>query len=131
MTARLHMAEVVRLACNACNATEKANVTPEAAQTLAATPVTPVTPENTNAEAEKDNLPECTAEWLQAQGVAPLREDVRHIARFLPCEPAQDEMLLRQYVEVWLTTADAESLPHQRDNAGRRAANIFIRHALS
>jgi hypothetical protein len=127
MTARLHMAEVVRRACNACNATENADVTPEAAQTLDATLVTPVTPEKTNAEVKTENAPECTAEWLQAQGVEPLREDLPFIERHLPWQPERRAAVLWRYVDAWLTAAAEEPAPHRKQNAGIRTANTLLR----
>ena len=124
MTAHMDIAEVIRLACNVCNAAENTDVAPGAAKTLAATPVTPVTSEKISAEADTENAPECTAEWLQAQGVAPLREDVQHIARHLPINPAERADMLWRYVNTWLAAADAEPAAHRKSSTGRRAANI-------
>jgi hypothetical protein len=115
----------IRRACNACNASENADVTREAAQTLAVTPVTSVTPEKTNVEAH--TAPACTAEWLRAQGVEPLREDPPFIEQHLPVEPGRRAAALRAYVNAWHTAANAETAPQRKQNAGIRHANTLLR----
>ncbi|WP_144244365.1 hypothetical protein [Pseudohaliea rubra] len=121
----MSLEEAISRARNACNATATADVTPEAAQTLGATPVTCATPKQSNAETE--NAPACTAEWLRAQGVEPLRDDPPFIEQHLPIGQAKRAAVLWRYVDAWRAAADAEPQPHRKANAGIRHANTQLR----
>lgn len=121
----MSLEEAIARARNACNATATEDVTPGAAQTLTATPVTSVTAEKTNAELK--NAPACTAEWLRAQGVEPLRDDVPFIERHLPRDPKRRGVVLWRYVEAWHEATDAEPVLHRKANAGTQHANARLR----
>lgn len=65
-------------------------------------------------------------EWVGNQ-VPLVHEDRVHIATWMArLHPKLQERLARRYVETWQEAATAEPVPHKRDNAGRRAANLII-----
>lgn len=57
-------------------------------------------------------------------------DDRRYLLHHLAARSeAEAEKLARRYVETWAAAADAEPQAHRRANAGRRAANAFLRGA--
>ena len=66
----------------------------------------------------------------ELDGLALLIEDRRFIeARTF--ERHDKVFLLRRYREVWLAAAASQPLTHKKDNAGRRAANMWLRDRTS
>jgi hypothetical protein len=119
--------DVITRFCNACNVNKSADVTRETAPDKGVTPVTPVTSALDNPEAKSGDGPVATLEWLESQGCQDvLPPDVAHIKRHLPRGLEARKHTLLTYVETWLNAADAEPLPHRKDNAGRSAANRII-----
>lgn len=66
-------------------------------------------------------------EWIATR--CPINRDDRRfigdLLRLLP--PKRRATASTWYTRAWLQAADAEPLPHHRDNAGRRAANATLR----
>lgn len=64
-------------------------------------------------------------------GLNLLWEDKRFIEK---CLAGQSEWLTREalkdYKLVWLEAANKEPAEHKKDNAGRRAANTFLREII-
>lgn len=46
------------------------------------------------------------------------------------CDPAILSAALEDYKKVWLQAEEAEPVEHMKQNAGRRAANTFIREVV-
>lgn len=58
-------------------------------------------------------------------------EDRRYLMRHLAtCTQAEAVRLAHRYVEAWAAGADAEPAPFRKANAGRRAANAFLRASV-
>lgn len=56
-----------------------------------------------------------------------LADDHRHIDAQLCRHPRQRRTaILNEYRRVWLAAAQQEAIEHRRDNAGRRAANLYL-----
>lgn len=76
--------------------------------------------------------PTCSEEvpdWLEWIGErCPLvPEDRRHVATgLLRLHPKMQQRLAERYVETWQAAANNEPKSHRKDNAGRRAANLFV-----
>ena len=66
---------------------------------------------------------ESTADPLD--GLALLREDRTFVRKRTEWSSYREERL-RAYREHWIRAADAEPLEHRKDNAGRRAANLWL-----
>ncbi|SOC51012.1 hypothetical protein SAMN05421509_10171 [Chromohalobacter canadensis] len=70
------------------------------------------------------------APWLAhiARHCALVPDDRRYLMQHLSGQSAAEAMrLAHRYGEVWTDTARAEPAPHRQANAGRRAANRWIR----
>ncbi|MAA86735.1 MAG: hypothetical protein CME39_03620 [Haliea sp.] len=72
---------------------------------------------------EKIKLPKI--EVFTDQGVRVLPEDLAFIHRCLPIK--NRDAVIDQYVVVWLEGMKREPMRHKKDNAGRFAANSWIR----
>lgn len=65
---------------------------------------------------------------MQAVTALLLPDDKAYLKQQLKPVPAEHRLkMYRQYCEVWQHAAAAESCEIRRDNAGRRAANIWLR----
>ena len=64
---------------------------------------------------------------LKAEGLQIVREDVHFVEGLMPNEKGAQRDLLAQYRKVWLEAMDATPAEHQRQNAGRHAANTWLR----
>lgn len=123
----MSLSDVIKRFCITCISAAKTSDTPEAAPLLGVAAVSLVSPKTSEADAETENAPACTAEWFRAQGVDPLREDLPFIERHLPWEPELRAAVLLGYVDAWRAAADAEPASHRKQNAGIRAANTALR----
>ena len=69
-----------------------------------------------------------STDTMQAVTALLLPDDKAYLKQQLePVPKPQRIAVYRQYCEVWQSAAAAEPNEIQRDNAGRRAANIWIR----
>ncbi|MDN3553275.1 hypothetical protein QWY74_07340 [Halomonas almeriensis] len=70
-------------------------------------------------------------EWMADQcPLAP--EDKAHIQSGLSrVHPRMQQRLAERYVQTWREAAEQEPSPPKRENAGRRAANLFITRLLA
>lgn len=69
-----------------------------------------------------------STDTMQAVTALLLPDDKAYLKQQLePVPKPQRVAVYRQYCEVWQSAAAAEPNEIQRDNAGRRAANIWIR----
>ena len=57
----------------------------------------------------------------------PLPEDMGFLLRLLPIKAGLRRELVEGYRREWLQAMAAEPLPHKKQNAGRRAANIWLK----
>lgn len=65
---------------------------------------------------------------FKGTGLELLREDASWLSRLLSGLPAGDVAgLLDGYALAWVEGMDAEQTPHRKQNAGRRAANTWLR----
>ena len=94
---------------------------------LSVTPVTPATPSNIEVQKESRSLP-VTLDYFSAMGVNLLADDLAFIRRHLPMTTAEHNTTVRGYVRRWHEAMDAEPQKHKKDNAGRRAANTWLRN---
>lgn len=118
--------DVIARLSNQSNQPEKTLVTAEAAKTLAVTRVTTVT--SNSVEAEPKTETPGTLRWLRELGCTDAGpEEVQHLMRYLPREPAERKRVLVAYVAEWLAAAETTPLPHQKQGAGRKAANTALR----
>lgn len=63
------------------------------------------------------------------QGLPLNRDDWNYVKRFLLGRSHSAVAdILAQYRNAWETAAQAEPLPHRKENAGRFAANVWLRH---
>lgn len=79
-----------------------------------------------------DPPPASLADWLVwIEARCPTNADDRKYltGRLKWLAPMQMATACRWYVQVWAKAADGEPQPHRKDNAGRRAANTFLRGA--
>lgn len=88
-------------------------------------PHNPHNPHSPYAEIEKP-LP-MTREFFRAQGLHMLAEDLAFLRWHLPKPTTARHAAVREYVAIWLRAAEAEPLPHRKDNRGRFAANTWLR----
>ena len=56
-----------------------------------------------------------------------LPDDIKFLEKNLPELKAHRTMMLERYRQIWEQAAAAEALPHKKQNAGRSAANIWLR----
>lgn len=118
--------DVIARLSNRSNQCEKPVVTAEAAKTLAVTAVTTVTAVSEDTEAKTETPG--SLRWLWELGCTDAGpEEVQHLMRYLPREPAERKRVLVAYVAEWLAVAETTPLPHQKQGAGRKAANIALR----
>ena len=91
-----------------------------------ATPATPATFSETTTT--KPNRVAGVAEVASPTADLPLlADDHRHIDAQLCRHPRQRRTaILNEYRRVWLAAAQQEAIEHRRDNAGRRAANLYL-----
>ena len=69
---------------------------------------------------------------LESAGMDLLREDLSFISHLLwRSNPAEQSSLIHQYAVVWRQAMDAVEVPHRKQNAGRRAANGWLRQQVS
>ena len=74
--------------------------------------------------------PEPSARWFLSQGIEVALGnpgDLEYLEAHLPAGDGEREELLLGYCRVWQNAMDDESASHQRQNAGRRAANTWLR----
>lgn len=65
---------------------------------------------------------------LDSMGLPLLYEDKRFLHDHLKLQPESIvEAALEDYKHIWLEAAEAEPVEHKKSNAGRRAANTFMR----
>lgn len=103
-------------------------VTLQPASLLAVTPVTPVTAENNKSKAKAEEAPlPVTISYFSEQGVWLLRDDLTFLLRYLPVNVEQRNATIRRYIDVWRRACESEPVAHKKANAGRRAANIWLR----
>ena len=77
-----------------------------------------------------DGLVKPIAPATPADDLPLLADDHRHITAQLRRHPQQRRTaVLNEYRRVWLAAAEQEAIEHRRDNAGRRAANIWLRES--
>ena len=57
----------------------------------------------------------------------PLEDDLKFIHRNLPSGPKERRHTIVHYRRIWLAAMDAEPARHRKQNAGRAAANIWLR----
>ncbi|MCB1714648.1 MAG: hypothetical protein KDK05_05880 [Candidatus Competibacteraceae bacterium] len=93
---------------------------------IPATPATPATFSETTTT--KPNRVAGVAEVASPTADLPLlADDHRHIDAQLCRHPRQRRTaILNEYRRVWLAAAQQEAIEHRRDNAGRRAANLYL-----
>ena len=93
------------------------------------TPGTHGTLQETTDEAELSEeapLP-LTMEYFRAQRVELLPEDLAFLRWYLPrAAPSRNDAIGR-YIDTWLMAAAAEPVLHRKENAGRYAANSWLR----
>lgn len=80
-------------------------------------------------EKNADIGPQTSTGWLAwiAERCPLVPEDSRYVAiALLRLHPRMQQRLAERYVEEWRAAANDEPTHHKRDNAGRRAANLFI-----
>lgn len=63
--------------------------------------------------------------------LALLREDKRFIDKVLDGQPQEIwQMAMADYEKAWIEAAGKEPVCHKKANAGRRAANTFLRTVI-
>jgi 2,3-bisphosphoglycerate-independent phosphoglycerate mutase len=78
---------------------------------------------DSNTYAQKPHNPQKPEHPLK--GLPLLPDDWRFVNRRTAGRKDKSE-LLREYRRRWIEASEAEPVPHKRDNAGRRAANLFL-----
>lgn len=71
-----------------------------------------------------------TLDYFASMGVNLMVDDLAFLRWYLPKPTAVRKAAVCDYVKYWLAAMEAEVLPHRKENAGRRAANNWLR-ALS
>lgn len=66
-------------------------------------------------------------EWFATQGCHLLGEDLAFIRERLPIGATRRNEAIRQYAAVWIEAMAAEPVEHCKQNAGRHAANSWLR----
>ena len=64
------------------------------------------------------------------QGVELLPDVARYLLKLLPHHSKQRLQSLNQYLSVWQRAAEREPVEHKKHNAGRYAANSWLRNEL-
>lgn len=71
------------------------------------------------------------AEHLKELDLSLLPEDKRFVSRILKSQPEWIiKAALQDYKNTWIEAESFEPIEHKKDNAGRRAANIFLRTVI-
>ena len=63
-------------------------------------------------------------------GVELLPDDARDLLKLLPYHSKQRRHSLNQYLSIWQRAAEREPIEHKKQNAGRYAANSWLRNDL-
>ncbi len=80
------------------------------------------------ASLREDEIPiSVTREYFADRGVHLLAEDLAFLRWHLPRATQSRNVAIGRYVKTWLHAAEAELVPHRKDNAGRFAANTWFR----
>lgn len=66
---------------------------------------------------------------LRQEGLKITPDDLDFMRKMLPFDNGSRRALLEEYAQLWLETMADTPKPHQKQNAGRRAANTWLRHA--
>ena len=66
-------------------------------------------------------------EYLADHGVHLLAEDMAFLRWHLPRATRSRNLAIRRYIKTWLLAAEAEAVLHRKENAGRYAANCWLR----
>ena len=99
------------------------------APALSWTPGTCGTSQKTLAEAEgreAEPLP-VTMTYFRAQGVGLQPEDLAFLRWHLPKPTQSRNVAIGRYIKTWRLAAEEEPVPHRKENAGRFAANCWLR----
>lgn len=68
-----------------------------------------------------------TLEYFANKGVHLLPEDLAFLRWHLPRATQSRNAAVAQYLKAWRLAAEAEPVPHRKENAGRFAANCWLR----
>lgn len=66
-----------------------------------------------------------------ALGIELLPDDARYLLALLPCPRKRRLETLNQYLALWQQAAEQEPVGHKKQNAGRFAANTWLRSLAS
>lgn len=94
---------------------------------LAVTRVTPMSPSETEAKTETQESVPLNRVEFSSQGVFLLADDLAYLRWHLPREPAARNAAVTEYVRLWHEAMNREPVEYRKDNAGRRAANTWLR----
>lgn len=94
------------------------------------TPVTLVTPEHRNGvlQPPKSEVVPVNSDYLRSQGADLLAEDLAFLYWHLPKDTLQRSICISRYLTIWLAAFDRELVVHKKQNAGRKAANSWLRN---
>lgn len=66
-------------------------------------------------------------DYAAKEGCKLLRDDIVFLQRVLkPMQKAQKRALMLRYIKVWQIHIENENVEYRKDNAGRRAANLWL-----
>tara|TARA_R110000772_G_scaffold127818_4_gene235210 strand:- start:39099 stop:39536 length:438 start_codon:yes stop_codon:yes gene_type:complete len=102
-------------------------VTPKPVPVLAVTRVTPVSPPETEARTETQEPVALSRGQFSSQGVYLLADDLAYLRWHLPTGTSARNAAVREYVRRWHEAMEGEPVEYRKDNAGRRAANTWLR----
>ncbi|GAB3285875.1 hypothetical protein [Parahaliea aestuarii] len=68
-----------------------------------------------------------TREHFNSQGVYLLADDLAYLRWHLPTGTSARNAAVREYVRRWHEAMEGEPVEYRKDNAGRRAANTWLR----
>ena len=101
-------------------------VAPNPQAVLAVTPATPATRSNIEIQKESQAVP-ITLDYFASLGVNLLADDLNFLRRHLPMTTLDCNTAVCEYARRWHEAMDAEPQNYKKDNAGRRAANTWLR----
>jgi|GEM_PF-2114663 len=87
----------------------------------------PIPPNPPGAMQEIEQPLPATREYLASLGLEVLPEDVAFLSWHLPKGTAARNQALREYIQRWREAMGTEQIAHRRGNAGRLAANTWLR----
>lgn len=97
-------------------------------------PVAPVTPEINTLQAPSKEVEiqiPVTRGYFAERGVHILAEDLAFLRWHLSGSTQSRNSAIGQYIQTWRLAAEAEPIPHRKENAGRFAANCWLRGEAS